>query len=607
MNDERSLPHVLIIDDVLGRQCPNGTNNNRVDFCASFLLRDVTGDGQVGALAIAEPTAAAYFHRGQRPVKALRGDTVENDLDGILKTIESRWSNRASGVPPWSLVLLDLCFYTGQVTAESENKRNPGMPEGCKADENPASYFGLKVLEEMHKRFPALPVAILSARPREPAADRFSQLGAVDFLAWDEKNAVQRLREVITHHALLPDDDGALVGYSIPLLVALREARRAASGSQSVLIVGEPGTGKELVARYIHRHRKLLRNQDKRPFIPVNSSALTSELYASELFGHAKGSFTGAVSARAGAIRAAQRGDLFLDEVGDMPDYVQKGLLRAIEYGEVQPLGRDGPVSIEDVSFLFATNRDLDALYREGKFRGDLLDRIRSGKTIHLPPLRDRREDFPLLVEALLRKAEEEFNAKKRSVLEEAMDALKDHSWPGNVRELDSCIRRAVADYPRIDRLAAIHLRIHVAQSIPTHPTRFDDLVQELERLGGDSLSPEDLKGALAKLENAYAMASARLIKAGLDCTRNSTGEIQITPAMRLVMNQGDLTTAQAADLIKRFLRPLDASRLPDETLERARQAANRLRTPKKSKGVPDTSASPASHAVPPPGSGKMS
>jgi DNA-binding NtrC family response regulator len=264
-------------------------------------------------------------------------------------------------------------------------------------------------------------------------------------------------------------------------------------------------------------------------------------------------------------------------------------------------------VSIEDVSFLFATNRDLDALYREGKFRGDLLDRIRSGKTIHLPPLRDRREDFPLLVEALLRKAEEEFNAKKRSVLEEAMDALKNHSWPGNVRELDSCIRRAVADYPRIDRLAAIHLRIHVAQSIPTHPTRFDDLVQELERLGGDSLSPEDLKGALAKLENAYAMASARLIKAGLDCTRNSTGEIQITPAMRLVMNQGDLTTAQAADLIKRFLRPLDASRLPDETLERARQAANRLRTPKKSKGVPDTSASPASHAVPPPGPGKMS
>jgi DNA-binding NtrC family response regulator len=213
---------------------------------------------------------------------------------------------------------------------------------------------------------------------------------------------------------------------------------RVAPTPTTVLIRGESGTGKELVARAIHRHSHLR----EKPLVTVNCTALTPSLMESELFGHRRGAFTGAVADKVGLFAKADGGTIFLDEVGDMPLEMQGKLLRILEAGECRPVG-DVVTRKVRVRVIAATNRDLERAMDHGEFRDDLFYRF-NAFAITLPPLRDRAEDIPVLAYHLLRKAEGKVNKKVEGFSSEALDALKRYQWPGNLRELENLIERAV-------------------------------------------------------------------------------------------------------------------------------------------------------------------
>jgi Nif-specific regulatory protein len=226
-----------------------------------------------------------------------------------------------------------------------------------------------------------------------------------------------------------------IVGRS-PQMVRLFEfAERAAQFDDVVCITGETGTGKELLARHIHE----LSRRSRRPFIPVNSAALTEGLVESALFGHVKGSFTGAAADRPGSFRSAQGGTLFLDEVGELSAAVQSKLLRAIDRGEIRPVGVDRPMVV-DVRIVVATNRDLAGMVSEGSFRADLYERLQQ-LPVHLPPLRERSGDVRLLAETFVEQWNDEHSGSV-TLLPDAMEVICGYSWPRNVRQLRNTIRR---------------------------------------------------------------------------------------------------------------------------------------------------------------------
>jgi DNA-binding NtrC family response regulator len=214
--------------------------------------------------------------------------------------------------------------------------------------------------------------------------------------------------------------------------------RRVAPTNISVLIEGKSGTGKELLARAIHNNS----NRRDKPFRPVNCAGLTETLLESELFGHAKGAFTGAITDRKGLFEIADKGTMFLDEIGDMPPSMQAKILRVIEDGAVIPVGSNKPIVV-DVRIISATNQDLTKLVDERKFRQDLYFRIK-GVNISLPALRERAEDIPDLVEFFLQEAIEETGSKVDGITDAAMTVLSNYDWPGNIRQLKNVIRTMV-------------------------------------------------------------------------------------------------------------------------------------------------------------------
>jgi two-component system NtrC family response regulator len=287
--------------------------------------------------------------------------------------------------------------------------------------------------------------------------------------SWTEVESLQRLlsfgtlalnRLILREQAKLQQMEINLIGRSEAFLEFERKLKQAASHPRcTVLIRGERGSGKELAAYAIH----CFSNRRGKPFIPVLASALAESLHADELFGHEKNAFTGADRARKGKFLAAEGGTLFLDEVGDLPHALQVSLLRVIERGELQRIGRDFPIKV-DVRLLVATNRDLNKLVADGYFRGDLYDRLNVIELV-VPPLRQRREDIPLLVGHFLLKHCQEINrgslisehcvcklrgesGKVLCASEEFYRALQKHNWPGNVRELENLITRLIAMSP---------------------------------------------------------------------------------------------------------------------------------------------------------------
>jgi two-component system, NtrC family, nitrogen regulation response regulator NtrX len=305
---------------------------------------------------------------------------------------------------------------------------------------------GLALLEELKAQGVTSPVVMMSGQAHIEMAVRATRLGALDFLekpvstdklllTVDNVLKLQRLesenrqlRQRLGNHEIIWKCDA--------MKRVMAQVERVAASETRVCILGETGTGKELVARTLHERS----TRAAGPFITLNCAAIPSELIESELFGHEKGSFTGAAGRHVGKFEQADRGTVFLDEIGDMPLAMQAKLLRVLEEGEVERIGGEKPITI-DVRVVVATHRNLEARVREEKFRQDLFHRIYVFPLV-LPPLRERREDIPPLVEHFAAQVCAQNGWKSVPFLPEAMGALQSHSWPGNIRELRNMTER---------------------------------------------------------------------------------------------------------------------------------------------------------------------
>lgn len=591
---------ILVIDDFFGRSVAGIGNPERENLCAHFLWRDITGDhaAKASRQKVLRPTADVIFARGQTPAVTTVGSVVENDLPGTMALVRQGWKEAMeAGEAPWAMVLLDLCFYTG-VVSERSHGRSAGMPEGRSGDDDPRSYFGLTVLQAINREFPELPVFILSSKPREEVSLEFSRLGALGFIARDDVRGPDLLRAALWQHGLLADPAKEIVGNSLTLLVALREARRAASHRQNLLIRGERGCGKELLAAYVHRAGSDGESSNAGPFVAVNSAVLGTDLSSSEMFGIESKTASG-VDGKIGLVEAADGGDLFLDEIADMPLESQAILLRVLQDKQVTRIGGRKP-KVVDVRFLSATNVDLEGDPR--RFRQDLLDRLRLGGTLWLPPLRERRKDIGALAEKFIRDAEQlRVGALRRDLTAEALARLMEYDWPGNIRELRSCLFDAVNRHPDVEHLVPGHLRIGDSASVRALPAvQQYQLPPPADEIRGPSLDGElgnllefqgkvrflqdDIalwSGRLADLQASQARVLARYLEAALVATKRRSpeypeGRIQIHPAVKLMTGNSGLTASKSADVIKRLLGPLESEL--DGDLREALATATRLR-----------------------------
>jgi len=307
---------------------------------------------------------------------------------------------------------------------------------------------GLWLLESLKNEGVATPVVMMSGQAHIEMAVRATRLGALDFLEKPiatEKllltldNAL-RLQRLENENRQLKQQLGKheIVWQGGAMRRVMAQLERVAASETRVCILGETGTGKELVARTLHERSP----RASGPFVALNCAAVPAELIESELFGHEKGSFTGAAGRHVGKFEQAEHGTLFLDEIGDMPLHMQAKLLRVLEEGEVERVGGEKPVRV-DVRVLVATHRDLAALAKDGKFREDLFHRIYVFPLV-LPPLRERREDIPALVEHFAKQVCSQNGWKPIPFASEAMEALREYAWPGNVRELRNVVERLI-------------------------------------------------------------------------------------------------------------------------------------------------------------------
>ncbi|RAH30356.1 two-component system response regulator GlrR [Pantoea agglomerans] len=302
---------------------------------------------------------------------------------------------------------------------------------------------GLALFGEIQKRHTGLPVIILTAHGSIPDAVSATQQGVFSFLTKPvDKDALYKaIDEALAQQAPVSDDRWreAIVTRSPLMLRLLEQAHMVAQSDVSVLINGQSGTGKEMLAQAIHAASP----RNGKPFVAINCGALPEQLLESELFGHAKGAFTGAVSARDGLFKTAGGGTLFLDEIGDMPQPLQVKLLRVLQERKVRPLGSDHDIEI-DVRIISATHRDLPKAMEKKEFREDLFYRL-NVVNLKIPALHQRTEDIPLLANHLLRQAAERHKPQIRSFSVDAMKRLMAASWPGNVRQLVNVIEQCVA------------------------------------------------------------------------------------------------------------------------------------------------------------------
>ncbi len=306
---------------------------------------------------------------------------------------------------------------------------------------------GLKVLQTFKDLNPVSEVIMISGHSGIEEAVEASRLGAFDFLEKpiSRDKLVLTVRNAAEKIVLLKENFNLrnltakkyeLVGHS-PVMKALQETiRRVARSDSTVLISGDSGTGKELIARLIHQQSVRRGNR----FIQVNCAAIPDELIESELFGHEKGSFTGAYEKKIGKFESAHRGSIFLDEIGDLSLKAQAKVLRVLEEGEVQPVGSP-EIKKVNVRVIAATNKNLEEEIRKGNFREDLYFRLHV-VPIHSPSLRERREDIPLLIDHFISFFSEENNYRKKTFSAEALQLLREHPWKGNVRELRNLVER---------------------------------------------------------------------------------------------------------------------------------------------------------------------
>jgi DNA-binding NtrC family response regulator len=319
------------------------------------------------------------------------------------------------------------------------------------ADVRMPGMSGLDLLRLLRERAPEVAVVLMTAYDDLPTVATAMREGAADFLV--KPLDLHQLRGVIAKvfedraaraaAAQVPareitDPSYELIGHHPQMVGIFKTIGHVSATRTNVVIRGESGTGKELIARAIHLNSPYAHE----PFVPVNCTALPSTLLESELFGHVRGSFTGASSDRRGRFALAGKGTIFLDEIGDTSLEFQSKLLRVLQEHEYYPVGAETPERTE-ARVIAATHRDLEAMVSGGEFREDLYYRLRVVEIV-VPPLRDRISDLPLLAEHLVRKASRAIGREPPLLAPEAVDALVAHTWPGNVRELDNCLTRAV-------------------------------------------------------------------------------------------------------------------------------------------------------------------
>jgi two-component system nitrogen regulation response regulator NtrX len=373
---------------------------------------------------------------------------------------------------------------------------------------------GMEVLKRLNPVDGSPPVVMISGHGTVQTAVEATKLGAFDFIEkppeYDRlllvaRNALsqKKLTEENRRLKLSFDERYRLVGGSSALDKVAEDIKRAAPTHATVLITGESGVGKELVARAIHRNS--LRKEEA--FVQVNCAAIPEELIESELFGHEKGSFTGATEKQIGKFELAHKGTIFLDEVGDMSLRTQAKVLRVLQEGEVERIGSQKTIQV-DVRVIAATNKKLEDQIEKGDFREDLYFRL-SVIPIRIPPLRERPEDIPTLVQHFVRQFAAENNFRPKTISPEAMEALRRHPWRGNVRELRNTIERLLI-------------------MVPDDPVRPEHLSDVLRRPAGEGAAPSESAGSLRDFkesaERAFLVQKLRESRWNISATAAAIG-----------------------------------------------------------------------------------
>jgi two-component system nitrogen regulation response regulator GlnG len=344
-----------------------------------------------------------------------------------------------------------LEVFTAQTGREGIELVERKRPDAVILDVRLSDLSGLEVFDRIRQIDPRLPIIIITAFATTETAIEAMKRGAFEYLLkpidfHQLREVVQRALELsrfrhvpaVLDDAEAVDSSDRIVGRSPTMQEVYKAIGRVAGQNVTVLITGESGTGKELVARYLYHHSA----RAAATFLTINCAAIPETLLESELFGHERGAFTGAERRRIGKFEQAHQGTLFLDEIGDMSPATQAKVLRVLQEQRFERLGGNETIAT-DVRVIAATNKDLENEVAAGRFRRDLLYRL-NGFTIHLPPLRERRVDLPLLIEHFIRLFSRGLHHNIRSVTPEAQRCLEDYDWPGNVRELQSVLRYAI-------------------------------------------------------------------------------------------------------------------------------------------------------------------
>ena len=342
--------------------------------------------------------------------------------------------------------------FTARDGEEAIHQFNKHLPDVVLLDLKMPKKNGIEVLKEIKKINDSIPVIMITAHGNIETAIEAMKLGAFDYVQkpfeMEEINVLikkaLKIRDLTMEVELLRDElsrisrGNQIIGESPQIKEVMDLVNRVAKSNATVLILGESGTGKELVANAIHYNS----DRKNKPFVKVNCGALPENLLESELFGHEKGAFTGAISRKIGRFERAHGGSIFLDEIGEMSFSTQVKLLRVLQEKQIERVGSTEVIDV-DVRIIAATNKDLKRLVEEGRFREDLYYRL-NVIPIKIPPLRERKQDIPLLVKYFLQKYSLETGRRGMTISDSALDKLKTYSWPGNIRELQNVIERAV-------------------------------------------------------------------------------------------------------------------------------------------------------------------
>lgn len=552
------LPRVLVVDDQYSRDKAER---------AVFLRHS-------GLVETSEPPhsrereviGTVVFSSGQRD----SGGTVTNDYEVVRNAVEASQSSK-----PWSLVLLDARFESGPLGGD-------GAPAGAPGDDS----FGEEVRRRLAADFPDLPLVMLSSKSQRELQDRDTP-----YLSKQGLDPRAVAGALLRFGALTPEQASSLlklpkdiVAVARPTLEVFRRAFESAATEVSVLLLGESGVGKEVVARYVHN----LSPRSHGPFVALNVAAVPSELLESELFGHIKGAFTGALAAREGRFQQAHGGTLFLDEIGDMPLEAQAKVLRALQEREVCRVGGDRYEKV-NIRLVSATSRDLSAMIAAGQFREDLYYRVNTFP-LSIPALRERPEDIPVLAAAMLARFGKHQGKGGIALASEALERLKAHSFPGNVRELENLLQRLLAGAGSNSLILARDVEVVLgdARHAPARVARIELSGDESARepavpsglgLAGlptllDSLvveiSDPELAGAKPRLEEALARLLRRVAGAAVErCRDPVSGKPNRQRAMQLFTGERDLKGKGPQRVVNQLLGRLQEADVGDDELER--------------------------------------